>query len=110
VCGVSPDPAINADCVKTAIEAAALATRSADNPPNAWYNLGVFSAEQNNAMRAEIEMRTSASLAPNWFKPHWALLALTGRGREARREAETAVLLDAGKDPEVGQTLAKLTH
>jgi O-antigen ligase len=113
VCGVSPNPAIHTDCVKKAIEAAVLATRSADNPPNAWYNLGVFSAGQNNAVRAEIEMRTSASLAPNWFKPHWALanlLALTGRGTEARREAERAVFLDAGKDPEVGQTLERLTQ
>jgi hypothetical protein len=103
-CGISPE------CVKAAIEAAALATRSADNPPNAWYNLGVFSAGQNDAARAEIELRSSASLAPNWFRPHWALanlLAFTGRGTEARTEAERAFLLDAGKDPEVVQTLAK---
>jgi hypothetical protein len=103
VCGQS--------CAKTATEAAARATRTADNPPNAWYNFGMFSAEQNDEARVEIALRTSASLAPNWFKPHWTLanlLALTGRGAEAGREAEKAFLLDAGKDPEVRQTFSKL--
>jgi O-antigen ligase len=105
VCGQS--------CAKTATEAAARATTTTDNPPNAWYNLGIFSAEQNDEARVEIALRTSVSLAPNWFKPHWTLanlLALTGRGAEAGREAEKAFLLDAGKDPEVRQTFAKLTQ
>jgi hypothetical protein len=100
-------------CAKTATEAAARATRTADNPPNAWYNLGMFSAEQNDEAKVEIALRTSVLLAPNWFKPHWALanlLALTGRVAEARREAEKAFLLDAGKDTDVSQTFAKLTQ
>jgi len=104
VCGQS--------CAQNATEAAARVTRTADNPPNAWYNFGMFSAEQNDEAKVEIALRTSASLAPNWFKPHWALanlLALTGRGAEAGREAEKAFLLDAGKDPEVRQTFVKLT-
>jgi len=113
ICGATPDQEIQAACVATATRAAARATRSADNPPNAWYNLGMFSAEQNDEARVEAALRTSASLAPNWFKPHWALanlLALTGRGAEAKREAERAFLLDAGKDTEVRQTLGKLTE
>jgi hypothetical protein len=100
-------------CAKTATEAAERATRTADNPPNAWYNFAMFSAEQNDEARVEIALRTSASLAPNWFKPHWTLanlLALTGRVAEAGREAEKAFLLDAGKNPEVRQTFSKLTH
>ena len=39
-----------------AIEAAARATRSADNPPNAWYNLSMFSAEQNDEAKVEIAL------------------------------------------------------
>jgi Flp pilus assembly protein TadD len=64
----------------------------------------MFSAEQNDEAKVEIALRTSVLLAPNWFKPHWALgklLALTGRRSEARREAEKAFLLDAGKDADV---------
>jgi hypothetical protein len=113
ICGAGVNPAIQAACVATATRAAARATRSADNPPNAWYNLGMFSAEQNDEAKVEISLRTSALLAPNWFKPHWALanvLALTGRGAEAKREAEKAFLLDAGKDPEVRETLGRLTR
>jgi O-antigen ligase len=91
-------------CAKNATEAAARATGTADNPPNAWYNLGMFFAEQNDEANVEISLRTAASLAPNWFKPHWALgkvLALTGRGAEGHREAEKAFLLDAGKDADL---------
>jgi O-antigen ligase len=113
VCGASRDPAIESECAMTAIEAAARATSSADNPPNAWYNLGMFSAGQNDEAKVEIALRISASLAPNWFKPHWALaklLALTGRGAEAGIEAERAFLLDAGKDPEVSQTLQQIAE
>jgi tetratricopeptide (TPR) repeat protein len=113
LCGATADRAIQSSCVATATRAAERATRSADNPPNAWYNLGMFLAEQNDAARVEFALRTSVSLAPDWFKPHWALanlLALTGRNEEARDEARRAFELDAGKDPEVSQTLAKLTE
>jgi O-antigen ligase len=113
ICGATADPAIQAACVATATRAAARATRSSDNPPNAWYNLGMFAAEQNDEARVEISLRTSALLAPNWFKPHWALaklLALTGRGAEAKKEAERAFFLDAGKDPEVRETVGRLTE
>jgi Flp pilus assembly protein TadD len=88
------------------------ATGTADNPPNAWYSLAMFSAEDNDAAEVETALRTSIRLAPNWFKPHWALaqlLALTGRGAAARREAEKAFLLDAGKDAEVVHTFGQLT-
>ncbi len=97
----------------TAIPAAFRSVSTADNPPNAWYNLAILLANQNDAAGVEHALRSAAALAPNWFKPHWSLanlLALTGREDEARREAERAVFLDAGKDDEVTETLKKLTH
>jgi O-antigen ligase len=113
LCGSSTDRGVQANCVKAATLAASRATTSADNPPNAWYNLGMFSAEQNDASKVEVSLRTSSSLAPNWFKPHWALaklLALTGRRNDARLEAERAFLLDAGKDSEVRRTVEIITQ
>jgi O-antigen ligase len=96
-----------------AIPAALRSVSTADNPPNAWYNLAIMLANQNDAAGLEHALRSAAALAPNWFKPHWSLanlLALAGREEEARREAERAVFLDAGKDDEVTETLRKLTH
>jgi hypothetical protein len=101
------------NCARTASQAAARATMSEDNPANAWYNLAMFSAEENDTSQVETALRTSASLAPNWFKPHWALanlLVMTSRGAEARKEAGKAWLLDAGKDPDVSRTFVKLTQ
>ncbi len=95
-----------------AIPAARRSISTADNPPNAWYNLAILLANQNDAAGVEHALRSAESLAPNWFKPHWSranLLALTGRDAEARREAESAVFLDAGKDDEVTETLKKFT-
>jgi O-antigen ligase len=97
----------------TAIPAALRSVSTADNPPNAWYNLAILFANYNDAGGVEHALRSAAALAPNWFKPHWTLanlLAVTGREDEARREAERAVFLDAGKDDEVTETLKKLTH
>jgi len=96
-----------------AIPAALRSVSTADNPPNAWYNLAILLANRNDAPGVEHALRSAAALAPNWFKPHWSLanlLALTGREDEARREAERAVFLDDGKDDEVTETLKKLTH
>jgi hypothetical protein len=111
LCGASAEPATQSACVRAATHAAVRATGTADNPPNAWYSLAMFSAEDNDAAEVETALRTCIRLAPNWFKPHWALaklLALTGRGSEARKEAQEAFLLDAGKDADVAQTLGQL--
>jgi O-antigen ligase len=111
-CGGSADPTLRSACMRTAIQAAARATATADNPPNAWYSLAMFSAQDNDAAEVETALRTSLRLAPDWFKPHWALaqlLAFTGRGEEARRESERAFVLDGGKDVEVARTLRQLT-
>jgi hypothetical protein len=112
-CGSSPDRSVQTDCVAAANIAAGRAISTADNPPNAWYNLGMFSAEQNDASKVEVSLRTAASLAPNWFKPHWSLanlLAVTGRRADAQSEAQRALLLDAGKDDEVRRTVQILTQ
>ena len=95
------------------LRAAARATATADNPPNAWYSLAIFLADANDAAGVERALRASATLAPNWFKPHLALanlFVLTGRLHEARVEAGKAMVLNAGKDPEVAETFLKLAH
>jgi O-antigen ligase len=113
LCGTTKDATVETSCVKAATQAAARATASADNPPNAWYNLAMFSAEQNDASKVEVALRASSALAPNWFKPHWSLaslLEITGRHADAIAEARRANLLDAGKDREVKRTVARLTQ
>jgi O-antigen ligase len=113
LCGAGTNPAIQAACMQVSLRAAQRATDSADNPPNAWYNLAMFSAEQNDPGKVESSLRSATAQAPNWFKPHWALanlLALTGRAAEARTQASLALDLDAGKDREVSQTVTELTQ
>jgi len=113
LCSAHANPVIRAACTETSTHSAERATATADNPPNAWYNLAMFYAGQNDARGVESALRTAISLAPDWFKPHWALanfLALMGRAPEAREEAAAAFRLDAGKDSDVRNTLAKLTN
>ena len=84
------------------------ATETAEDPFNAWYNLGVVYGLQNDAAGAERSLRAAIAAHPTWFKPHWMLaqvLRLEGRRDEARREALLAGELDAGKDPEVARTV-----
>jgi hypothetical protein len=112
ICGTIANPAHQAECWRTASWAAARATNSDDNPPNAWYNLALFAAATNDPATVEKALKSASALAPNWFKPHWALaklFALTGHRVEARSEAERASFLDGGKDAEVTETLRILT-
>jgi O-antigen ligase len=107
-CASAKSPVARAECMNIARRSAALATDSADDPALAWYNLAIFSSTIGDAAGVENSLRTAIQLSPNWFKPHWSLanlLLLTGRGAEARSEAERGVLLDAGKDAEVNATL-----
>jgi len=88
------------------------ATRTAEDPFNAWYSLSSIRAAQNNAAATEQCLRAAIAAHPTWFKPHWTLaqvLSLDGRNEEARREAALAVDLDGGKHPEVAQTLQELS-
>ena len=86
---------------KQALDAAVRATSTAEDRHNAWYNLAVFRAQENDFARTEMSLREAIRCAPNWFKPHWMLarfLQAAGRLEEAKKEAELAVYLDAGKD------------
>jgi O-Antigen ligase len=87
------------------------ATRTAEDPFNAWYSLSSIRAAQNDAAGTEQCLRAAIAAHPNWFKPHWTLaqvLRLQSRGEEAEREAALAVGLDGGRHPEVARTLQEL--
>jgi O-antigen ligase len=108
VCGKGGDPIARLECSQIATQAAAHATVTADNPPNAWYNLAMFAAAHNDGKGTEKALRTAAELAPNWFRPHWALanfLTLSGRKSEAVVEIDRAALLGASKGRQVPDSL-----
>ncbi len=93
---------------REAFTAALRACRSPEQRQNAFYNLALFYASQNDVAGTERSLRASIAAAPNWFKPHWTLarlLEMTGRRDEARRQASAAIELDGNHDSEVSQTL-----
>ena len=95
---------------RTAIEAAARATTTADDPANAWYNLAVFTAATGDIAGTRRSLEEAARQSPNWFKPHWTLARLlrqTGDATHAKLEADRAVLLDANHHSEVLATVAR---
>jgi hypothetical protein len=90
--------------------AAVDATRAADDPFNAWYNLAQLAAAHNDPAGTERALRAAIGAHPNWFKPHWTLaqlLILQSRSGEAALEAARAVDLDGGKHPEVARTFGQ---
>jgi tetratricopeptide (TPR) repeat protein len=94
-----------------AVAAGESATRTSEEPFNAWYSLSALRASQNDAAGAEQCLRAAIAAHPNWFKPHWTLaqiLRLEGRRDEALREAAIALDLDGGKNPEVASSLKGL--
>lgn len=94
-----------------AVESGIRATETSEDRQNAWYNLATIAALRNDRSGVENGLRRAILCAPNWFKPHWTLaqfLELTGRHAEARREASTAIELDAGHDPEVTATCGRI--
>ncbi len=94
-----------------ALEAGVRATSTTDDRQNAWYNLAMLFAAENDTVPVERSLRNAIAWAPNWFKPHWTLaqlLEMTGRHQEALAEAAAAVERDGGHDPEVLETLRKL--
>ncbi len=93
-----------------AFRAATKAVSTSEERQNAFYNLAMFFATQNDAANVERSLRNAIFWAPNWFKPHWALsrlLAAQGRLNEAASEGRLAVNLNGGKDAEVARTLEK---
>jgi tetratricopeptide (TPR) repeat protein len=93
------------------LAAAVRAAQSAEERQNAWYDLALYYARQNDIPHAEQSLRSAIDCAPNWFKPHWLLaevLRAGGRMEEARAEATRAADLDNGRNPEVTRTLAEI--
>jgi tetratricopeptide (TPR) repeat protein len=94
-----------------ALESGERATKTSDEPSNAWYSLASLYARQNDFEDTERCLREAIGGSPNWFKPHWMLaqvLQIVGRHNEAQAQAELATDLDGGKNPEVAQTLAAI--
>lgn len=109
----TPDVRLKLQTWTPAFQAAARAATTAEDRHDAFYNLAIFFATQNNAGDVERSLRNALYWAPSWFKPHWALsrlLLAQGRLPEAAREAETAVMLDGGKDLEVTRTLETIRN
>lgn len=102
--------------IRTAAQAgyAALrATKTVEDPFDAWYNVAALYARANDASYAEGSLRSAIAAHPNWFKPHWMLariMLLEGRIDEARHEANLAVELDDAKHNEVLDTLQSCEH
>ena len=105
-----PNPLMRARAFAEAIDAGERATRTAEDPFNAWYSLSALRAVTNDAAGVESSLERAIAARPNWFKPHWALarlLYLENRGPEARVEAALALELNHGHDPEVTRSLQK---
>jgi len=69
------------------------ATTTAEDPYNAWMNLGLIYAQMNNATQTERCIREAIATSPNWYKPHLALAQLflaTNRQPEGQRELQLA--------------------
>ncbi|HXB74548.1 MAG TPA: O-antigen ligase family protein [Candidatus Acidoferrales bacterium] len=109
--GKAPTVAVRFPAFQLAAAAGERATRTAEDPFNAWYSLSTIRAGQNDATGTERCLRAAIAAHPTWFKPHWTLAQVLGfesRGDEAEREAALAADLDGGKHPEVAETLQEL--
>jgi tetratricopeptide (TPR) repeat protein len=107
----TPDFALRYQAISQSGAAAVRATRAAEDPFNAWYNMASLYATQNDTVRTERSLRSAIAANPYWFKPHWALaqlLRLEHHIEEAEQEAALAAELDAGKNPEVAATLSEI--
>jgi O-antigen ligase len=102
------DPLARAQLSQFARDAAVNGTECSEQRQNAWYNMALLAAGNNDMPGAEVSLRAAILWAPKWFKPHWSLarvLFISGRAKEARAEAALALNLNAGKDSEVTSTL-----
>jgi hypothetical protein len=108
---LSSDVRIKLQTWTPAFRAAVRAVSTSEESQNAFYNLAIFFATQNDAANVERSLRNAILWAPNWFKPHWTLSKLYStqqRLQEAETEARLAVELNGGKDREVTQTLSDI--
>ncbi len=100
-----------AAALQQALESAQRAAGNDEERENAWLNLAVFYGRQNDFPRTEQSLRAAIECAPNSYKPHWLLAEVLWTGGQlnsASAEAEKAVYLDGGKNPEVARTLAQI--
>jgi tetratricopeptide (TPR) repeat protein len=102
------DPVSALRAWQQALEAGYRATKTADDPHNAWYSLATLHARQNDYQQTEQCLRQAIASSPNWFKPHWMLaqvLMTKGHREQALAEGKAAVDLNGGKNPEVARVL-----
>ena len=102
------NPAVRIRALMLSGAAALRSTKTAEDPFNAWYNLAILWAGQDNLAATENALDSAIAAHPHWFKPHWTLAQLLraqARYDEAEREAALAVYLDGDKHSEVLQTL-----
>jgi O-antigen ligase len=100
-------------CIQQTLRAAARALRTDDDLANAWYNLAMLNAAQNNVPGTRQGLEQAIQASPNWFKPHWTLAQLlvrTGNKERAALEAARGAFLDSNRDPEVTETLKLAAH
>jgi tetratricopeptide (TPR) repeat protein len=105
------DPRLRLRAWQEALQAAARATRIAEDSPNAWYNLAVLSAANHDVTSTERSLREAIAASPHWYKPRWTLaqvLRATGRLAEAAPQAETAADLNGKKHPDVEATAIEI--
>jgi tetratricopeptide (TPR) repeat protein len=105
------DPVLALRAWQQALESGVRATKTSDDPYNAWYSLASLHARQNDFEPTERCLHEAIESSPNWFKPHWMLaqvLQTKGRREEARAQAALAADLDGGKNPEVARTQAQM--
>lgn len=108
----SPGP-LRAVAWHEAMESARRAVETSDDAQNAWYNLAILLSAENDWTGVEKSLRAAVTVAPAWFKPHWALarmLELSNRHPEALVEAADALEKDGGKDKEVVDTWGRISR
>jgi len=78
---------------QTALTSALAATANAEDPYNAWMNLGLIYTRLDDAGRTEQCIRQAIKASPNWYKAHLALARLliaTRRTDDGKRELQLA--------------------
>lgn len=107
----APDMSERIVAMQVVLGASLRAAESSDERPNALYGIAASYWVSGNHSAAEKAAREAIQAAPQWYKPHLLLarvLSDQGVVDRARAEAELAVRLNGGKDPEVRKTLEAL--
>jgi Tfp pilus assembly protein PilF len=107
----APNVADRIVAMQVVMGASLRAAESSDQRPNALYGIAASYSASGNYLAAEKATREAIRVAPHWYKPHLLLSRVRskqGLPERARQEAELAVWLNGGKNPEVQQTLEAL--